>query len=297
MSDRLPPHDHLHELLAERALFGLSEEEMGELHTLTAGKFDEFNEYELAAAALDLAFHAQHGHDSLSEDLRSRTLAAVKRAASAPQQPPLVAVAPLAAQSVATPGTLERERTAVGGGVRVREFVAWIAAAAALVALAVFFGRQPTLEERSPFEIARQLEADPNVTRVAWAPGNNDLGRGVTGEVVWSDQRQQGVMKFRGLKANDPRQEQYQLWIFDAERDEKYPVDGGVFDIPAGEDEVFVAIDPRVPVAKATLFAISVERPGGTVVSDRSRLPLVAPVPAGAEPGDGPSGEAGDAAR
>ena len=41
-----------------------------------------------------------------------------------------------------------------------------------------------------------------------------------------------------------------ELWkdARDAERDERYPVDGGVFDVPAGSDEVFVAIDAKVDV-------------------------------------------------
>jgi len=32
-------------------------------------------------------------------------------------------------------------------------------------------------------------------------------------------------MRFSGLPANDPQQEQYQLWIFDASRGEDYPID------------------------------------------------------------------------
>jgi hypothetical protein len=43
-----------------------------------------------------------------------------------------------------------------------------------------------------------------------------------------------GVMRLRGLLANDPAVAQYQLWIFDAERDDRFPVDGGVFDVPPG---------------------------------------------------------------
>jgi anti-sigma-K factor RskA len=69
---------------------------------------------------------------------------------------------------------------------------------------------------------------------------------------------------------------QYQLWIFDKNRDERYPVDGGVFDIPPGAHEVFVPIDARVPVGEAVLFAITVEPPGGVVVSKRDRIALVA---------------------
>jgi hypothetical protein len=70
------------------------------------------------------------------------------------------------------------------------------------------------------------------------------------------------------------------LWIFDADRDPAHPVDGGVFDVPAGADgDVVVRIDPRLPIGRATAFAITVERPGGVVVSSRKRLPLLAALP------------------
>ena len=38
-------------------------------------------------------------------------------------------------------------------------------------------------------------------------------------------------MRFVNLAANDPQQNVYQLWIFDAHQDEKYPVDGGIFNV------------------------------------------------------------------
>ena len=100
------------------------------------------------------------------------------------------------------------------------------------------------------------------------------------GDVVWSPSRQQGFMRFRGLAANDPAVAQYQLWIFDAERDEAYPVDGGVFDVPPeANGDVVVRIDPRLVVSRAVAFAVTVEQPGGVVVSSRSRLPLLAALP------------------
>lgn len=87
-------------------------------------------------------------------------------------------------------------------------------------------------------------------------------------------------MRFRGLTANDPAKAQYQLWIFDAERNDAYPVDGGVFDVPEnGAAYVVVRIDPRLSVSRATAFAITVEQPGGVVVSSRGRLPLLAALP------------------
>lgn len=37
-------------------------------------------------------------------------------------------------------------------------------------------------------------------------------------------------MRFRNLKPNGPKTQQYQLWIIDGERNAAQPVDGGVFD-------------------------------------------------------------------
>ena len=51
------------------------------------------------------------------------------------------------------------------------------------------------------------------------------------GEVVWSAAEQRGYLRIAGLPVNDPKARQYQLWIFDARRDERYPVDSGVFDV------------------------------------------------------------------
>jgi anti-sigma-K factor RskA len=74
------------------------------------------------------------------------------------------------------------------------------------------------------------------------------------------------------LKPNDPTEHQYQLWIFDGERDERYPVDGGVFNVPAGAAEVVVPIRAAVLVHAAKAFAITIEKPGGVVVSEREHV-------------------------
>lgn len=146
-------------------------------------------------------------------------------------------------------------------------------------------GKPPVLAELR----GKLLAEDPEAVTVAWkkagddpaiVAGEADLESvGALGDVVWSSARQQGYMRFRGLAANDPTVAQYQLWIFDAERDEAYPVDGGVFDVPAAGGDVVVRIDPRLRVSRATAFAITVEKPGGVVVSSRKRLPLLAAVP------------------
>jgi hypothetical protein len=147
-------------------------------------------------------------------------------------------------------------------------------------------GKSPSLAQRR----GALLAEDPEVLTVPWKKAGDDPAivsgqadlesMGGLGDVVWSPTRQQGYMRFRGLAANDPTVVQYQLWIFDAERDAAYPVDGGVFDVPAdAAGDVVVRIDPRLPVSRATAFAITVEKPGGVVVSSRKRLPLLAAVP------------------
>ncbi|MEM9173946.1 MAG: anti-sigma factor [Myxococcota bacterium] len=132
-------------------------------------------------------------------------------------------------------------------------------------------------------EIRAALLADAgDAVRLAWQSTDDPTAAGgVVGDVVWSDARQAGVLRFQGLAANDRDAFQYQLWIFDAARDERFPVDGGIFDVPANADgaDVLVPIDPRLPVARATLFAVTVERPGGTVVSTRDRIAVLAPRP------------------
>ena len=85
------------------------------------------------------------------------------------------------------------------------------------------------------------------------------------GSVAWDEQRQTGYLRLVGLPKNDPAQSQYQLWIIDASRGD-LPVDGGVFDV--NSEDAVVAIDAKLWVPEAKVFAITREPPGGVVVSD-----------------------------
>ena len=179
------------------------------------------------------------------------------------------------------------ERTVAGGSgtsafTRRRawvEWTGWVAAAAAAVGWFLALDRaapvvdpirDPTLAE------VRQGLVDRQAELLAWTATEDPASVAATGDVVWSDTEQAGVMRIEGLAANDPAVSQYQLWIFDEQRDERYPVDGGVFDVPVEGMEVLVPIQAAVQVERATLFAVTVERPGGVVVSDRERIVLVA---------------------
>lgn len=156
----------------------------------------------------------------------------------------------------------------------------WVLAAAAALAWFVVPRAPRSVEPGATAAVAAlgdSLLAAPGLVRAAWGRTADPLATGATGEVLWDPETQRGVMRFRGLAANDPSEAQYQLWIFDAARDERFPVDGGVFDVGAA-GEVLVRIDARLPVERATLFAVTLERPGGTVVSTRERLVLAAPL-------------------
>jgi anti-sigma-K factor RskA len=273
-------NDRRLELLAERALFGLQPDEQRELAML--GDDDvPVDEIALTAAALDLGLH---GHDiartTLPPHLRQRTLESVRQAAEKRSAAPPV-----------TPGSVERR---VADQQTRRDWLGWAAAAAAIAVAAYSLATRPQLRETSPLDLRSQLLAAANrdpgsVFQADWTTTEDPAARGASGKVIWSDKLQQGVMEFKGLQPNDPKQNQYQLWIFDADRPEATPVDGGVFDVPAGKEEVLIPIDARLPISKATLFAVTVEKPGGVVVSDRKRLPLLAPV---SKPDDDESAEA-----
>jgi hypothetical protein len=169
---------------------------------------------------------------------------------------------------------------------------AWFAAAASVLLAVAFWARGPEVVE---VEVERLVEVAPttpapdvrragllqdedNLLRPEWQLTEAYAALDVRGDVVWSPARQEGYMRFAGLPSNDPSAAQYQLWIFDATRDDSTPVDGGVFDVPAGAEEVVVPIRANLPVREAVLFAVTREPSGGVMVSSREELLLVASV-------------------
>lgn len=244
-------------------------------------------DWEVAAAAYELAILGRNGGPlpALPAELGTR----IAREAAA-HMPPIAALEAGPAADGRRNSSADRSRLALLGwftAACLAGVLVWQGSAASRIAAPPGgSGKPPSLAERRE----KLLADDPEVVTVAWKKagddpaiiaGKDDLEAvGGLGDVVWSPTRQQGFMRFRGLAANDPTTAQYQLWIFDAERDEAYPVDGGVFNVPAVDDgDVVVRIDPRLSVSRATAFAITVEKPGGVVVSSRKRLPLLAAVP------------------
>lgn len=261
MSDAaFPQLDRTTELLADRALFGLDEAEQQELNALLDGADNaDVESFDRVAASAQLA--TLPITDALPADLADRLIADGREFVGKGD----------ASRSV--------QRDNKQTDFPRRELVAWLAAAASIL-FAWFSLSGPS---QSPLRLRSELLALANadgrqLTQVAWTVPDGAGIEAESGDVVWHNGRQEGVMKFTGLPANDPTVEQYQLWIFDAKQDERYPIDGGVFDVPAGSNEVHVKIDAKLPVVDPTLFAITIEKPGGVVVSSRERLPLLAAV-------------------
>jgi hypothetical protein len=169
----------------------------------------------------------------------------------------------------------------------------WLAAAACLV-LAIFAWQRspsppvtPVAQQTPPPVIAPPAEkpvpptpaeeraallAKSDSLKIPLAATKDPAAAGVTGDVVWDPVTQRGFLHFTGLAANDPAVHQYQIWIFDAGRDKRYPVDGGVFDVPANTAEVVVPIRAELMVRKPAAFAVTVEKSGGVVVSGREHV-------------------------
>lgn len=114
----------------------------------------------------------------------------------------------------------------------------------------------------------RMLASSTHVGHWPWAGDAGDSN----GDVVWDNVQQRGYLRLTGFVANDPTRARYQLWIFDAARDDRYPVDGGVFDVPPGREEVVIPVQPSVPVLRPVAFAVTVEGPRGAVVSEREKV-------------------------
>ena len=113
---------------------------------------------------------------------------------------------------------------------KVTPFVSWLGwgIAACLAVLLLLGPSEPkvaTVAEK--FEVLKESSGS---MLLEFAPASDPYAK-VEGEVIWNDERQEGYMSLINLAANNPKENQYQLWIVDPERDE-LPVDGGVLTFP-----------------------------------------------------------------
>lgn len=281
MSDTRPqgqPDEAMLDLLIKQATEGLSPAEQRALDVLDGEVASAYGrDLERAAAAVTLAASADRAPLPAALAERLAQQAAEHFAAS-------TKVADLSTARVAARAAARQpSRAAVYGG--------WLAAAACLV-LAVFaWERSPPVapvavvvpetvpaappEKPVPPSAAEEraaLLAKSDVLKISLGATKDPAAAGMTGDVVWDPVTQRGFLHFTGLAANDPAVHQYQIWIFDAGRDKRYPVDGGVFDVPANSAEVVIPIRAALMVRKPAAFAVTVEKPGGVVVSGREHV-------------------------
>jgi hypothetical protein len=321
MSHFASENDRVLNLLADAASTGLDARSADELAMLLGDASGaDVESMELAAAALDLALQGEAGVEAMpARVMASVTAEAAKfvgagaaasatsperqRVGSSISSPSLTltrtdADAAIPSRPVFQPGSNASRSSGGSGGL---SYLGWLAAAAGIALAASAWlprlgsnsggpsggggGAVASATSKLTFD---QLKARPGTIEIAWKPLPDETCQGTcSGEVIWNNELQQGYMTFKGLAANDPATFQYQLWVFDASQ--KHPVDGGVFDIASGggsakvnsRGEVVVPVVAKIRVDTPQAFAVTIEKPGGVVVSDQKRIATLAPVSKG----------------
>jgi len=264
----LPDNERLLDLLAQQATQGLNAAEADELKALlNAHPHVSNDEFDSSIAAILLASKADQ--EAMPAHLAAKILA------EAP-------VHTAAASNVFTmPSRKPAWRSEATGW--------WAAAACLLLAVAGWWPRllgpsnesvAPSVAALSPEQQREALIKSGHAIQAAWSPGNDAASNALVGDVVFDPITQRGYLRFRGIPANDPRLEQYQLWIADAARTPPEPVDGGVFNTPQTTvtGDVIIPFEAKLPVGKPAAFVVTVEQPGGVVVSKQERVLALAKV-------------------
>jgi hypothetical protein len=283
----LPTNDRLLDLLGEQATIGLPDAEYAELERLLSDEnLDaEIGPDELTEAAAACSLMWLDPREAVPASARAKLIEAAERHISGESSGLRLAGTPADRSE-----PLRANPLTMWGG--------WVAAAACLIVAVVLStpssspsetpGPVAAVDPNDPAVILARVEEAPDATHAAWlgidqvpplaAEAPHRFDEGISGEVIWSEELDQGVMRISGLTENDPAEWVYQLWIFDKTRDDgtlaQRPVDGGVFDFSNAKrdpktGDVLVPINAKLPVGEAFLFAVTVEPPGGVVVSDR----------------------------
>jgi anti-sigma-K factor RskA len=266
------------DLLIKKATYGLTEAEQVQLDMLENGRHD--NSFDLTVSAITLI--GQTADEQMPSHLRANVRVAAETyfdERETAENPP----------TVRTLAGSERTRPSI------LSWLGWAVAAVACVALAanIYFTRvepppivkgptatpteeKPTLaQERQRLMgsagdlVKASLTNGPmkEMPPTSWTVEPMKEMPDISGDIVWSDSMQRGYMRLRGLPMNDKSKQQYQLWIFDESQSKKTPIDGGVFDVNEN-GEVILPVNAKLKARKPYQFAITIEKPGGVVVSD-----------------------------
>lgn len=267
------------DLLIEQATHRLTDAEQTELDALENGRHD--NSFDLTVSAISLI--GEKGDQAMPSHLRANVRAAAERYFDEAEESSRVQLAPQFDSS-----TAEGKRSRLNWN-----WLGWaVAAAACLILVANLYltrvqpGQQlaggptptPVSEILTPAqERQKMMGSSPDMIKATVAKGNVGEITDISGDIVWSDSKQAGYVRLRGLPMNDNKKQQYQLWIFDETQSDKTPIDGGVFDVNEN-GEVTIPIKATLKTRKPKMFAITVEQPGGVMVSTREKIAALAKV-------------------
>ena len=277
------------ELLADKATFDLAENELLELKALEREFPDWKSDTSFEHAAASIGLLGLQIDEPMPANLKSKILVdadgffgeSVSNTATEKETPR----EQMHTQSEASAASVSYEKLSFDFG----RWLGWGLAAAACFALVanIWVTRDQTgggvVKNNNTAAVEKEktatekrdalLASATNLVKTDWA--STDKTKELGGEVVWSDAKQEGYMTFKGLEKNDNAKEVYQLWIFRDEKLEAHPIDGGVFDV-SEDGEVVIPIDAKLNVKNPKVFAITVEKPGGVVVSKREKIAALA---------------------
>ena len=295
-------NEKLFDLLVKKAICGLDEAEQRELGEIDIAD-TESHSLELTAAAISIA--GLTADEPLPAHLYSKIAADASRfvgAAEAKPSSPWPPVKPreLGLDTIMSPREIESPPVKSWF-----QWLGWPVAIAACIVLALNiwltqtkpFDIKPPIEEPNvqtqaqmrdrannkpkiltPTEMREEMmSATAGMVKANWQPGNMKELKQIAGDVVWSDEKQAGYMRLRGLPINDAAKETYQLWIFDKNQDKATPIDGGTFDV-SSDGEVVISINAKLKAKGPEMFAITIEKAGGVVVSKREKIAALAKV-------------------
>ncbi|MFT5286195.1 MAG: hypothetical protein ACI8TQ_002363 [Planctomycetota bacterium] len=246
--------DQTLDLAIERFTVGLDQADDATLNRLATS--DDLIDFENTVASVHLAFQEVEAPPAefLNRLKIAGRLQVANRSNPSSSKPVLASVTPLGFRSLAIAG--------------------WLVAAGLLLSFILY---QSIDNDDPDARRAALIASASELIRIDWTATEDPAATGAGGDVVWNPALQEGYMRFDNLPPNAPEKSQYQLWIFDQTRAnwEAKPVDGGVFDIPTN-GEVIIPIDAKLTIREPVLFAITIEAPGGVVVSEREHLVLTA---------------------
>jgi hypothetical protein len=276
------------DLLTDEVLFGLEEKERNELRELEKlfPELRDDNSLELTASAIGFS---NLEFEPMPEHLRGKILtdaneffAAEKSSQVLPFQPKLREVeSEKISEEIQKTFEFEPKRPFL-------QWLGWAFAGLACIALGISlwvnFQKPNEVRVEIPAKVPTTSEQYDNLLasakdlkKTTWVNPANDKEN--LGEIIWSEAEQKGFLKIKGLAANDVSKESYQMWIFDETQKPETPIDAGVFDI-TGNGEVLIPIDAKLKFKNAKMFAITREKRGGVVVSDRKNVVAIAKVAA-----------------